>query len=186
MRTKLTLQERIKRATKIREGKEKANAEMTAAYVQSNSYKTKKLITIFLSCYVLLTLIPYYPSFFDTQEIVRFNDYYGAGRAGNIIVIETDKGNEYEIKGSIMGSHAFHNGDVIVSQKNMLYKTKAIYHIKYQLSYPIDKQIVLFILVASLTLVLIIMMASKDYRTDRAYTNITLATFGFLIFYLTS
>jgi hypothetical protein len=186
MRTKLTVQERIKRATKIREGKEKANVEMTAAYVQSNSYKLKKLITISLSCYVLLSLIPNYPSFFDTQEIVTFNDYYGAGRAGNIIVIDTDQGNEYEIKGSIMGSHAFHTCDTIISQKNLIYKTKAIYHKKYQLNYPIDKQIVLLTLVASLTLVLIMMLVLKDYRTDRAYTNITLATLGFLIFYIST
>ncbi|MES2763242.1 MAG: hypothetical protein V4677_13600 [Bacteroidota bacterium] len=184
MRAKLTLQERIKRAAKIREGKEKANTKKTAEYTQSHSFKVNKIIAFFFAAYILVTLIPYYPSFFSTQEIVTSSNFYLD--RGTIIYIHTDKNSEYEIKGTTMGSHAFHEGDTIISRKNLVYKIKNIYHKKYAFSYPLDKQLYLLILFASFTTVLIIMVLSKDYRMERFHTNITLITIIFFLIYLTS
>jgi hypothetical protein len=181
---KLSREERIKRAQRIREEKELFNKENKERYLQSLDFKIQKIISLIFTAYLLITFIPYEPSFLCKTEFVRDIDNRLGSSTGRVIYITTNLGNEYQIFGRVMGKHAFRLGDEIISRKNILLKTRNIVHLKYGIYYPIDKQLGLLIFFAALVIVMVILLVSKDYRMEKPFYTIILGAFVLFALYL--
>jgi hypothetical protein len=183
---KLTQAERIARAKKIREEKERVQKENTDRYLNSSNYRIQKLITLIFVAYAIITFIPIEPRVFAKEETVMYVDNTMGTNTSRVITITTDQGNDYLIQGRSMGKHAFSVGDQIISMRNLLYKTRDIVHVKYEWMYPIDKQLGLLIFFTALTVVMIICILSRDYRIERGFYMVTLVNSILFYFYLES
>lgn len=181
---KLTKEERIKRAHRIRAEKEQFIRENHELYLQSSSFKIQKIITIVFSFYLLITLIPYEPEFLNSTEFVRNIDNRLGDNTSRVVYITTNLGNQYQIYGRTMGKHAFSLGDEIISRRNILFKTRNIIHTKYNVYYPIDKQLGLLIFFTAVTIVMVILILSKDFRMNRPFYFIIAGACSLFILYL--
>jgi len=181
---KFSREERIKRAQRIRSKKELFNKENKGRYLQSFSFKSQKTITLVFSTYLLITFIPYYPQFLYKTEFIRDIDNRLGSNTGRIIYITTNLGNEYQVFGKVMGKHAFSLGDEIISRRNIVFKTRNIVHLKYDIYYPIDKQLGLLIFLTALVVVMVVLLLSRDYRMERAFYFIIFGAFILSVFYL--
>lgn len=181
---KLSREERIKRAQKIREEKELLEKESKERYLQSFHFKVQKIITLVFSAYLLITFIPYEPEFLQKTEFVRDIDNRLGSNSGRIVYVTTNLGNEYQIFGKVMGTHAFSLGDELISRRNILFKTRNIVHLKYNIYYPIDKQLGLLIFFTAVVVVMIILLVSKDYRMEKPFYGIIVFAFLLFAFYL--
>ena len=187
----LSQEERIKRADKIREDRKSDEIENTKVYLEGNSFKIKRVLTLFIVSYILISFVPFYPHALRDEQIVTFNDYYiahGSGRTVHvsrpIIKISTNKTNNYEIQGSAIGNHAIRNGDTIITYKNILCKTTLIYNKKYRSFYPLDTHFELLILLSITSIALIILFFIKSYKAEMIYNVMTGTALIVLLIYL--
>lgn len=181
---KLNQDERIARANKIRQEKEKVHAENSERYLNGIQLKIKNGFTLFFFIYILISFIPFYPEVFNEEQTVTFSDYYRVPKFGPVITISTNHSNSYKVAGKNMDNHSFHVGDTVITRKNILFKTKLICHKKYGLSYPIDKLFGMTLLLIILELVLIILLLSKDYRIELVYNLFVVVQFIVFLIYL--
>ena len=188
---KLSQEERIKRADKIRDDRRIDEIENTKEYLEGNSFKIKRALTLFIVTYILISFIPFYPYALRDEQVVTFTDYYIAYDSGRtvsapmpIIKISTNKSNNYEIQGRAIGNHAIKNGDTIITYKNILFKTTLIYNKKFKHFYSLDTHFELLILLSIISIALIILFFIKSYKAKIMYNIMTGIALMVLLIYL--
>lgn len=183
---KLSVEERIKRANNIRQEKENKHRENIELYRVGNEFRIQKVLTFLFVSYVLISLLPVYPNIFKKVERVIFNSYYIAPKFGPVIVMSTDAGNDYKINGKEMGERAFHNGDTIIAVKNVLYKTRKLYHKNYKVYYSANYSNALLILLIITGIMLILLLLFKDYKLRFFYSILTFIAYGLVCVFIIS
>jgi hypothetical protein len=151
-------------------------------YPRSSAYKIKRGFTFFLIAYLVLSALPFSPGPLSSTELVSTSTYaYNWGRFA--VDIRTNAGHDYEITGQGADPRAFQQGDTLTVFRNILLKTRSVYHHRTTSLFTFERfGSTLFLILVSI--LLIILTLSKDHRVENAFNIVCGVALALFVVYL--